>query len=36
MNAAIGVDQDFKEAYFWYAVALRDPKDPTAKRTRKA
>ncbi len=26
-----GVDQDFKEAYFWYAVALRDPKDPTAK-----
>jgi uncharacterized protein len=26
-----GVDQDFKESYFWYAVALRDPKDPTAK-----
>jgi S1-C subfamily serine protease len=27
-----GVDQDYKEAYFWYAVALRDPKDITAKR----
>lgn len=26
-----GVDQDYKESYFWYAVALRDPKDATAK-----
>jgi len=27
----VGVDQDYKEAYFWYAVALRDPRDSTAK-----
>lgn len=26
-----GVDTDYKESYFWYAVALRDPKDATAK-----
>lgn len=26
-----GVDTDYKESYFWYAVALRNPKDATAK-----